>query len=522
MTTPAGTPDPRRWWALAALCLAIFLVAVDGTVLSLATPSIVRDLHPTATQILWIGDIYSFVLAGLLVTMGNIGDRVGRKKLLLIGGTLFALISIPAAFSGTPEVLIAMRALLGVAGATLMPSTLALMRSTFADPRERSFAVGVWSAMGAAGAAAGPLVGGILLEHFWWGSVFLLNVPIMALVVIIGYPTLRESKDPAPGPLDALSVVMSLVGILATVFAVKEIATHGWAPSTGLLGIAGVVVLYLFIRRQMVLEHPLIDVRLFTSWSFTGAVLGMVLSVFGLAGSLFFFSQYLQFVKGLSPLEAGVFELPATIAALLMSLLAARLMHRFGRGPLTGLGLIVMAGGMVAIAFALDSPQFLIFAVPLAMIGGGDGVALAVASDTILAVAPKDRAGAASAVSETGYELGTALGIAFLGSILTAVYQSDLDLPTGLDGATVQVAQESPGGAFEVAPGLAEALRTALLDAGAEIEAKERDREAAQVAFTDALRVTTLVGAGIILVGAVVTWYCLPGRLDPVEEMQVH
>lgn len=501
--------DPRRWWALVAMCLAIFLVAVDGTVLSLATPSIVEDLQPTATQVLWIGDIYSFVLAGLLVTMGNLGDRVGRKRMLLIGGTAFALISIPAAFAGSAEMLIAMRALLGVAGATLMPSTLALMRSTFSDARERSFAVGVWSAMGAAGAAAGPLVGGILLQNYWWGSVFLINVPIMALVLAIGLPALRESWDPNPGPMDILSVVLSLVGILGLVYAVKELATHGLHPVYLAAGVVGAAAMVWFIQRQRTLEHPLIDVRLFSNWPFTGAVLGMILSVFGLAGSLFFFSQYLQFVKGLSPLAAGVFELPATMAALVAALVAGRLMRRFGRGPLTGLGLVAIGLGMAGIALVLDNPHYLVFAIPLVLIGGGDGVALTVASDTILAVAPKDRAGAASAVSETGYELGTALGIALLGSVLTAIYQRSLALPPGLDAAVTKAAIESPGGAYEAAPGLPAALGQAL-------------EEAAHTAFQHAMSVTTLVGAVVLFVGAVVAWWCLPGKLEPVEEMAAH
>lgn len=488
------------------MCLAIFLVAVDGTVLSLATPSIVADLQPTATQILWIGDIYSFVLAGLLVTMGNVGDRVGRKRLLLLGGTLFAALSVPAAFAPSAEWLIFWRAMLGVAGATLMPSTLALMRSTFTDVRERTFAVGVWSAMGAAGAAAGPLVGGILLENFWWGSVFLINVPIMALVIGIGLPALRESKDPHPGRLDPASVVMSMVGILSLVFAVKELATHGLRPTYVATGVLGIVVLTLFIRRQRMLEHPLIDVRLFQSWPFTGAVLGMILSVFGLAGSLFFFSQYLQFVRGLSPLQAGLFELPATIAALVMSLLAGMLMRRFGRGPLTSIGLICIGAGMAAVALLLDDPHFLVFAIPLMLIGGGDGVALTVASDTILAVAPKDRAGAASAVSETGYELGTALGIALLGSVLTAVYQSHLLLPSGLDPAIAQAAVESPGSAYELAAKLPEPVSSALV-------------ESAHLAFKDAMTITTLIGAGILLIGAFATWWCLPGRSEEITSL---
>ncbi|TXH33254.1 MAG: MFS transporter, partial [Actinobacteria bacterium] len=257
----ATRSDPRRWWALSAMCLAVFLVAVDGTVLALATPSIVEDLQPTASQVLWIGDIYSFVLAGLLITMGNLGDRFGRKFLLLVGGTLFALISIPAAYSTSAEMLILCRALLGVAGATLMPSTLALMRSTFTDDTERSFAIGVWSAMGAAGAAAGPLFGGALLQHFWWGAVFLVNVPIMALVLIIGLPTLRESRDPNPGSLDLLSVALSMGGILGVVYAVKELAIRGVEAQYLLTGVIGAVLLTWFVMRQRRLEHPLVDVR---------------------------------------------------------------------------------------------------------------------------------------------------------------------------------------------------------------------------------------------------------------------
>ncbi|MCU0298489.1 MAG: MFS transporter [Candidatus Nanopelagicales bacterium] len=501
--------DPRRWWALSAMCLAIFLVAVDGTVLSLATPSIVKDLQPTASQVLWIGDIYSFVLAGLLITMGNVGDKVGRKRLLLIGGTLFALISIPAAYATSAEMLIAARALLGVAGATLMPSTLALMRSTFTDPNERSFAIGVWSAMGAAGAAAGPLVGGALLQYFWWGAVFLINVPIMALVLIIGLPTLRESRDPNPGRLDILSVALSMAGILGLVYAIKETAIRGIEPGYLLAGLIGAVSLVWFIRRQRHLDHPLVDVRLFASGPFTGAVLGMLLSVFGLAGALFFFSQYLQFIRGLEPLQAGLFELPATLAALVASLLAGNVMRRFGRGPVTAVGLLAIGTGMAAIAFILDSSVYLVFAVPLILIGAGDGVALTIASDTVLAVAPKDRAGAASAVSETGYELGTALGIALLGSVLTAVYQGALKLPAGLPADVGEAANESPGEAFEAMGGLSPEVSAALTDA-------------VEVAFTQAMQVTTWVGAAVLFAGAFVTWRLLPGRSEAVNELVGH
>lgn len=491
------------------MSLAVFLVAVDGTVLSLATPSIVRALEPTASQVLWIGDIYAFVLAGLLITMGNLGDRFGRKRLLLVGGTLFALISIAAAYSSTAEMLILNRALLGVAGATLMPSTLALMRSTFTDDAERSFAIGVWSAMGAAGAAAGPLFGGALLENFWWGSVFLVNVPIMALVLAIGLPTLRESKDPNPGRLDLLSVALSMAGILGVVYAIKETAIQGIAPGYTGVGLLGGAALIWFVMRQRTLEHPLVDVRLFSSGPFTGAVLGTMLSIFGLAGALFFFSQYLQFVKGLSPLQAGLFELPATMAALIAALLAGNIMRRYGRGPVTSVGLVAIGLGMAGIAFILDSEQYLVFAVPLILIGAGEGVALTIASDTVLAVAPKDRAGAASAVSETGYELGTALGIALLGSVLTAVYQATLKLPQGLPDAVSRAANESPGEAFEAITGLPASTVAAVT-------------ESVHVAFAQALQVATLAGAVVLMGGAVLTWYLLPARSEGVEEMAAH
>jgi DHA2 family multidrug resistance protein-like MFS transporter len=331
----------------------------------------------------------------------------------------------------------------------------------------------------------------------------------MALVLLIGLPTLRESKDPAPGRLDLLSVVLSMVGILGVVYAIKETAIRGFEVGYFAAGVIGVVCLTWFVLRQKRLEHPLLDVRLFASAPFTGAVLATLLSVFGLAGALFFFSQYLQFIKGLEPLQAGLFELPATMAALVAALIAGNIMRRFGRGPVVAVGLLAVGLGMAGVALALDSDQYLFFAVPLILIGAGDGLALTIASDTVLAVAPKDRAGAASAVSETGYELGTALGIALLGSVLTAVYQGTLNLPDGVPERIAAAANESPGEAFEAMAGLPDGLRAALTDA-------------VQVAFSDAMRVTTLAGALVLVLGAVVTWRLLPGRDEAVNEMVQH
>lgn len=306
---------PGRWLALSVLVLAVLLVAVDATVLGLATPYISEDLEPSGTQLLWIGDVYSFVIAGLLVSMGSLGDRIGRKRILLVGATAFGAISVLNAYATTPELMILARALLGVAGATLMPATLALIRNLFHDPRERSLAVGIWGATASAGTAVGPIAGGFLLEHFWWGSVFLINLPVMAVLVLVGIRTLPESRNPDPGPWDLVSVVLSLVGMIALVYAVKEAATHGFTwltPATGLLG-AG--ALYGFVHRQLTMPAPLLDMRLFRRRGFSGAVLADLLTVLGMSGLVFFLSQYLQLVQGRSPFEAGLAELPAAVGA---------------------------------------------------------------------------------------------------------------------------------------------------------------------------------------------------------------
>src|SRR5882757_513731 len=242
---------PGRWLALSVLVLAVLLVAVDATVLGLATPYISEDLKPSGTQLLWIGDVYSFVIAGLLVSMGSLGDRIGRKKLLLVGAVAFGAVSVLNAYATTPELMILARALLGVAGATLMPATLALIRNLFHDPRERSLAVGIWGATASAGTAVGPVAGGFLLEHFWWGSVFLINLPVMSVLVLVGIKMLPESRNPSPGPWDMTSVVLSLVGMIATVYAVKEAATHGLTWETAAAGLLGAVALYGFVRRQL-------------------------------------------------------------------------------------------------------------------------------------------------------------------------------------------------------------------------------------------------------------------------------
>lgn len=470
---------PGRWLALSVLVLAVLLVAVDATVLGLATPYISEDLAPSGTQLLWIGDVYSFVIAGLLVSMGSLGDRIGRKRILLIGATAFGAISVLNAYAHTPEVMIFARALLGVAGATLMPATLALIRNLFHDPRERSLAVGIWGAAASAGAAVGPVVGGFLLEHFWWGSVFLINLPVMVVLVVVGVKMLPESRNPNPGPWDLLSVVLSLVGMVGVVYAVKETAAHGFAWATLAAGLLGAAALYGFVRRQLTMPVPLLDMRLFRNRGFSGAVLADLLTILGLSGLVFFLSQYLQLVQGRRPFEAGLAELPAAVGAVVAGLIAGRAARRFSVRA-------VVAGGLAAVGLALAALTVIgqhtgypLLGAALLVVGLGAGFAFTVTADVILSSVPGEQAGAASAVSETAYELGAALGIAVLGSIVTGVYR-DFTGPAG----TPDAAHESLGGAVEAAAHLPGPAGEALLDS-------------ARQAFVDGLTLAAGVGAAV-------------------------
>jgi DHA2 family multidrug resistance protein-like MFS transporter len=482
---------PGRWLALAVLVLAVLLVAVDATVLGLATPYISEDLKPTGNQLLWIGDVYSFVIAGLLVSMGSLGDRIGRKRILLIGATAFGAISVLNAYATTPELMIAARALLGVAGATLMPATLALIRNLFHDPRERSLAVGIWGATASAGTAIGPIVGGFLLEHFWWGSVFLINLPVMAVLVLVGIKMLPESRNPNPGPWDLLSVVLSLVGMVAIVYAVKEAASHGLTWETAAAAVLGLASLYGFVRRQLALPTPLLDMRLFRNRGFSGAVLADLLTIFGLSGLVFFLSQYLQLVQGRRPFEAGLAELPAAIGAVAAGLIAGRAARRFSVRTVVSGGLAAVGLALAALTVIDQSTGYPLLGAALLVVGIGAGFSFTVTADVILSSVPKEEAGAASAVSETAYELGAALGIALLGSIVTGVYR-DFAGPAG----TPVAAHESLGGAVEAAAGMPAQTSAAMLDA-------------ARQSFVDGLALAAGAGAAVLLAAAVAAWFML-------------
>ncbi|MDN3904806.1 MFS transporter [Arthrobacter sp. YD2] len=498
LQSPAPSPaGPREWASLGVLTLAVMLLAVDGTVLALAVPSLSASLEPTSTQLLWIGDIYSFALAGLLVTMGNVADRIGRKKLLLIGSAGFGIASAIAAFAPSPEVLIAARALLGVSGATIMPSTLSIIRHVFTIPAQRTRAIAVWSVGAGGGAALGPLVGGILLENFWWGSVFLINIPVMLILLISGAVLLPESRNPRPGKLDLLSALLSIASIVAVVYAVK----HTFSSGVDAIGFAalvlGLLTGWVFIRRQRLSSNPMLDIELFRLPAFRGAVVANGLSIFALSGLLFFFSQYLQLVRGYGPLKAGLAELPVTIAMMTVVFVIGFAVARFGVGRSVGGGLLLGAAGLVLLAGAEELGGYLGIAVALVVTGLGIGLAMTLSTDAVVASAPRERAGAASSISETAYELGVALGIAVLGSVLSALYRTNLPAMSELDAGTRAAVTDSLASGLQV-----------LDDDATQLIAD------AQNAFTDAMQVTSLIAALILAVAGIIAWRVIPVRLE--------
>jgi DHA2 family multidrug resistance protein-like MFS transporter len=490
--TSIAAPDPRRWKALTVLVGAVLLLAIDGTVLYLAIPSLMEELNPSSTQILWIGDIYSLALAGLLVTMGTLADRIGRRRLLLIGMTGFGAASLLAAFAPNPETLIAARLLLGVAGATIMPSTLSVLRNVFTDPAERTKAIAIWSAAAGGGIALGPLVGGVLLENFWWGSVFLINVPVVAVLMLIGARLLPESRNPEPGKFDLGSSALSMLTMIPLVYAVKHGATDGIDATTVGCALFGLAAGLLFTQRQRKLTSPMIDVALFRNPAFSGAVVANFFAIFALTGLLFFFSQYVQLARGYSPLIAGLAEMPTTIAGIAAIALVGMLSTRLGRGRAIAGGLFVAAVGLLLIGLTEDIGPYVWLGLSLIPLGLGVGVAMTLTTDAVVSAVPPERAGSASAIAETAYELGVALGIAILGSIIAVSYRGALELPADVPGELRAAVEDSLASALHAAqPG--SALASTAIDA-----------------FTAAMQTTSFIAAAITLVAAVIAWMTIP------------
>jgi DHA2 family multidrug resistance protein-like MFS transporter len=487
----------RGWFALAVLMLPVLLVSVDNTVLSFALPEIALDLQPSSIEQLWIIDVYPLVLAGLLVTMGTLGDRFGRKRMLLIGATGFAAVSALSAFAPTAILLIAGRALMGVFGAMLMPSTLSLLRSIFRDRDQRRFAIAIWASGFSAGAALGPIVGGFLLEHFSWGSVFLMAVPVLVPLLVLAPFFVPESRDPAPGRFDVVSVVLSLATMVPIVYGIKKLAVEGPLSLAPVLFVVGVVFGWLFVRRQKRAAAPMLDMSLFRRGTFSGAILVNLLSVVGLVGFLYFVAQHLQLVVGLSPMTAGFALVPGLALMIASGLAVVPIAKRFAPRVVVPVALAfsVVAYVMVALSTA-DLVQLI---VAFALLGIGIGAAETVSNELILSSAPSAKAGAASAVSETAYEVGAVLGTAVLGGILAAFYRTQLVLPDGLSAAAAAASRETLAGAIAVSNTLDDAALAESL------------RAAAAHAFDSGVVVTALIGAALIIVAAVIAAATLGG-----------
>lgn len=489
-TTPKATR--REWIGLLAIALPCMVVVMDLTVLHLAVPTLTEDLKPSPSQLLWIVDIYGFLLAGLLITMGTLGDRIGRRRLLLIGAASFGAASLLAAFSTTAEMLIVARAVLGIAGATLTPSTLSLIRSMFQDAQQRTQAIALWGTSFAAGSALGPIIGGFLLEHFRWSAVFFVPVPVMALLLIIGPRLLPEYRDPNAGSLDLPSVALSILAVLASIYGLKLIAQDGLGLIPVLAVVIGIGMGVVFVRRQSSLKHPLIDLSLFRVPVFNVTLIVFLLNAFVMFASSFFYAQYFQLVLGLSPFQAGLWSLPSAISIIVSSMLTPRLVNRIPRSVMMVGGLIICALGF-GLLVTVGSGGLPILIICSVITAFGSGPIATLVPDAIVGAAPSERAGSAASISSTSAELGGALGLAILGSVGVAVYRIGMTTAVlqGIPAEAARSALETLGGAVAVAHDLPLDVSVPLL-------------EAARTAFTHAFVTSAVISMVLMLIAAAI------------------
>ncbi|WP_327423273.1 MFS transporter [Streptomyces sp. NBC_01527] len=466
----------KEWTAFVVLLLPLLLVSMDVSVLFFAIPSIDRDLAPSATQQLWIFDVYGFALSGLLITMGSLGDRIGRRKLLLLGAAAFGTASVGAAYATSPEMLIAARALLGIGGATLMPSTMGLVRNMFRNERQRSTAVGIWSGAMAGGIALGSVLSGVMLQHFWWGSVFLINVPAMVLLLVLVPVLVPEFKDPNPGRFDLWSVPLSMGAVLPVVYGVKESAAHGLDARNTLIIAIGILVSWFFVRRQRVRDDAMISRELFRGKGFAAGIGLNSLAAFAMMGSAFFTTQYLQSVLGMSTMEAALWSLAPSLAVGAAAPTATAIAQRVDRTYVISAGFVIAAAGFALLALS-DTDSLWLLLIGSAVMSSGIVTVMALVSDLALATAPPEKAGSAASLLETGQEFGGAMGMALLGAVATAVYAADLP-------------DSAPEAARKTLPGALATGDASLISAGRE-------------AFVHSMQYASVAGSLILLAGAV-------------------
>ncbi|MFD3523645.1 MFS transporter [Streptomyces sp. NPDC058653] len=493
----------KDWVGLAVLVVPVLMMSMDMTVLYFALPFLSATLEPSATEQLWIVDIYAFMLAGLLIAMGTLGDHIGRRRLLIIGAVVFGASSLASAYATSAELLILARAVLGMSGAVLAPSTLSLIRNMFHDPGQRRTAIAVWTAGLSGGAALGPIVSGLLLEHYWWGSVFLINIPVTILIVVLGPILLPEHRDPNPGRFDFLGAVLSLAAMIPVIYGIKELADDGFAWEPVAITAAGVVMAVLFVLRQRSTPNPLIDLSLFKNRGFTASIGVNLVALFAMIGFLLFATQWIQLVYGLDPLEAGLWTLPAPLAVAVTTSVAVVLAKKIRPGFIMAVGMIVAAGGFAIMTQLRADSELAIAVVGASVVSAGIGMAIPLTADLIVSAAPEDRVGAAAALPETANQLGGALGVAILGSIGAAVYTRDIDDATkGLPAEAAEAAEGSLGGATEVAAHLPADAGDSLVQAAGE-------------AFTRGMNISAVVGGAVMLLGALAAALLLRGVKTP-------
>ncbi len=494
--------EDRRWFILGVLCFSLIVIVLDNSIMNVALPAIVRELDATNTQLQWMVDAYTLVFAGLLLTAGSLGDRFGRRPALQFGFAVFGLGSLASALAGSPTVLILSRGFMGIGGAFIMPATLSIITNVF-PAHERGKAIGVWAATAGVGAALGPLIGGFLLDHFYWGSVFLVNLPIVALGLLAGVFLIPDSKDPSEPQLDPVGAILSIVGLGALLYAIIEAPNHGWTdPATVVAFVIGAGILGAFAWWELHTDHPMLDFRFWSNPRFSAASAAIALTFFAMFGSLFVFTQYLQFVLGYSPLQTGVRLLAFAIPMMIIAPLSARFVHRFGTKLVVAAGMALSTTGLVLLSFVEADSSYPSFAWRMVVMASGLALTMAPATESIMGSLPLAKAGVGSAVNDTTRQVGGALGVAVLGSVYTSIYGSHVvDSLRGqnLPADVLATAKESVGGALQAASAIGG-------QAGQTLAA------AARSAFIDGFHVSLLGGAAVTLVGVVVTLLWLPAH----------
>jgi EmrB/QacA subfamily drug resistance transporter len=490
----------RRWITLVVLCLSLLIIVMDNTILNVAIPSLISDLGATNSQVQWIVDSYTIVFAGLLLTTGSMGDRFGRKGALQAGILLFAVGSIMSALAHDPTHLILTRGFMGIGGALIMPATLSILTNVFTDARERGRAIAVWAGFSGLGVAMGPVVGGLLLKHFSWSSVFWVNIPIGLTALVAGMFFVPTSRDPDAPRLDLPGAALSIVGLGSLLFGIIEGPSEGWTSTPVLVAFTlGIVFVGAFLWWERTTDHPMLPLEFFRNPRFSVANSAITLTFFAMFGSMFLMTQYWQFVHGYSPLAAGVRLVPYAMVMMITAPLSARVVERLGTKRVMTLGLSIMAFALLMLSFITPDSSYLRVIANMCLMAVGMGLTMAPATESVMGSLPRAKAGVGSAVNDTTRQVGGALGVAVIGSVVASVFShkiNDVAASLGLSGGVLAQARESLGGALATASSMGS---SGLADA-------------AKQGFVDGLSMGMRIGSVIVAVAAVLTYRFLPAR----------